>query len=86
MEGKAQILKMKCGINSKKMYRRINKKLFNSDYQLTRWKVCTGKYFPEVFVQTEWRSSEVCAEKTESKYFLAQTEQTMLMKNLLHGF
>ena len=33
------------------------------DYLLTECEVCSGKYFPESFVQTERRRSEVCAEK-----------------------
>ena len=56
------------------------------DYLLTECEVCTGKYLPEVFVQTERRRSEVCAEKAEGKYFPVQTEQTRLIRNLLYGF
>ena len=56
------------------------------DYLLTEREVCTGNYFPEVFVQTERRRSEICAEKTEGKYFPVQTEQTRLIRNLLYGF
>ena len=33
---------------------------------LTEREVCTGKYLPEVFVQTERRGSEVCAKKTKA--------------------
>ena len=32
---------------------------------LTECEVCTGKYYPRFFVQTEQRRSEVCVIKTE---------------------
>ena len=40
----------------------------------------------EVFVQTERRRSEICAEKPEGKYSPKQTEQTRLIRNLSYGF
>ena len=33
------------------------------DYLLTECEVCTGKYLPEVFMQTERQRSVVCAKK-----------------------
>ena len=48
----------------------------NIDYLLSECEVCTEKYLPEVFA----------SEKTEGKYFPAQTEQTRLIRNLLYGF
>ena len=53
---------------------------------LTECEVCTEKYLPGVFVQTERRRSNVCAEKTEGKYFPVQTKQTRLRRNILYGF
>ena len=48
----------------------------STDYLLTSFvngtSFVTGKYL-----------LEVCAEKTESKYFIVQTEQTRLIRNLL---
>ena len=52
-----------------------------NDYLLTECEVFTGKYLPEVFVQTERRRSEVCEEKTEGKYFPVLIEQTRLKRN-----
>ena len=52
---------------------------------LTECEVCTGKYFPEVFVQTERRKERGLCEKNEGKYFPVQTEQTRLIR-LLHSF
>ena len=54
--------------------------------ELTEFEVCTGKYLPVVFVQTERRRNKVCAEKAESKHFPAQTGKTRLIRNLLFGF
>ena len=56
------------------------------DYLLTKCEVCTGKYLPEVFVQTEPRRSGVCAEHSKGKYLPMQTKQTRLIRNLLYGF
>ena len=53
----------------------------NTKGLLTECEVCTGKYLPEVFVQTERRMSEVCAKKTEGKYFPVQIMQTRLIRN-----
>ena len=36
---------------------------------LTECEVCTGKYLPEVFVQTERRRSEICAKKQKVNTF-----------------
>ena len=56
------------------------------DYLLTECEVCAEKYLLEVFIQTDRRRSEVCAEKIEGKYFSVQTKQTRLIRNLLYDF
>ena len=47
-----------------------------------------GKHLPEVLIQTKQQRSEVCAEKKNKlcKYFLIQTTQMRLIRNLLHSF
>ena len=57
----------------------------NHIYLLIETEVCTGKYLPEIFVETERRRSEICAKKTECKYFPLRNKQTRLIRNLLYG-
>ena len=53
----------------------VSNNLFIIDYLLTECEVCTGKYLPEVFVQTERRRSEICAEKNRGQ-LLSRTDRT----------
>jgi hypothetical protein len=46
---------------------------------LTESEVCTGKYLPEVFVQTERRRSEVCADKPKANTFPYRPSKTRLI-------
>ena len=47
------------------------------NYVLSKYmcEVCTGKYLPEVFVQTEQRRSEICKEKRRK--LLSRTDQAI---------
>ena len=52
---------------------------------LTEIEVCMGKYLPEVFVQTERRRSEVCADKPKANTFPYKPSKTRLINCLLYG-
>jgi hypothetical protein len=52
---------------------------------LTESEVCTGKYLPEIFVQTERRKSEVCADKPKANIFPYRPSKTRLINRLLYG-
>jgi hypothetical protein len=52
---------------------------------LTESDVCTGKYLREVFVQTERRRSEVCADKPKANTFPYRPSKTRLINRLLYG-
>ena len=45
----------------------------------------TGKYLPEVFVQTERRRSEVCEDKPKANTFPYRPSKTRLINHLLYG-
>jgi hypothetical protein len=57
----------------------------NNKRLLSESEVCTGKYFPEFFVQTERRWSEVCADKSKANTFPHWPSKTRLINRLLYG-
>jgi hypothetical protein len=59
--------------------------LHNIKGLLTESEVCMGKYLPEVFLQTERRRSEVCADKPKANTFPYRPSKTRLINRLLYG-
>jgi hypothetical protein len=58
---------------------------YNNKGLLTESEVCTEKYLPEVFVQTERRRSEVCADKPKANTFPYRPSKARLINRLLYG-
>ena len=68
-----------------RMQREISQFYPNIKGLLTDSEVCTGKYLPEVFVQTERRRSEICSDKPKANTFPYRPSKTRLINRLLYG-